>query len=148
MAMKKNIKYWPNVRWLSPFIESVAHLVPIERLSYIKGYKIRRNFEPAQEAQIIKTLPNGKCVITIKVIKYDKRLKKHVNAYIANVLESLAHELAHLTHWEHTSNHFRLQAEIMMKFCNVMDEIGMTDTGVRIDERTERLGDETSGTEE
>jgi len=129
--MARKCKYNDSTRWLEPFVDAVAHLVPIERLNAIKGYKVLKNKEPSQQGQIIMDLASRRFVITIKALKYNKESKCYKNEYIGTVLETLAHELAHTKFWEHDTNHWKLQASIQSEFGNVLERDGIEDTGVR-----------------
>jgi len=130
MGKKRSTKYTKNVKWVKPFIDGISHLVPVEKLDYIRGYKIRKDFEAAQYGQLTK-YSNGRQVLTIKVMDYDKKKKKYVNGYIGNILETLAHETAHLMHWEHTIDHYKLQATIQLAFADIMEKLEIEDTDVR-----------------
>jgi len=53
------------------------------------------------------------------------------------VLITLAHELAHLKHWEHTPEHFKLQTQILARFAKVLKDLGIKDTYQRINKMKE-----------
>jgi hypothetical protein len=129
----KPIKYTTTSAWLAPYVDSVSHLIPIERLSAIKGYKVLKNKEINQQGQIILDLTNKRFTITLRTEKYSKVDKVYRNEYIANVLETLAHELAHMVHWEHTPAHWKLQATIQTEFGTVLDRLNIEDTQVRFE---------------
>ncbi len=127
------IKYNASSAWLAPYVNQVAHLVPVDRLDMVKGYKVLKNKEINQQGQIIMDLATKRFVITLRTEKYSKESKKYKNEFISNVLEVLAHELAHMSHWEHTPAHWKLQATIQAEFGNVLNRQGVKDTQVRFE---------------
>lgn len=133
--MKRKTKYTPNVLWLKPFIESVDHLVPIQHLDYVRGYKICKGFEESQYGAIHKDLSNGRYSITLKVIDYVRSKKQYKYGYMNQILETLAHELAHLGVWEedHSPVHWKLQATILLRFGDVLEKLNIMDTSKRFE---------------
>jgi hypothetical protein len=115
--------YNASAEWLTPFINSVKDLVPLDKLDAIKGYKIKRNYEPGQYGACIKTIATNRYVITLKMKDWSKQDKKYKNATIGGILETLAHELAHLSYWEHTHEHWKLQSRIQLRFSNVIKKL-------------------------
>lgn len=125
------IKLSKNIEWLRPFVNSVAHMVPLDKLKSIKGYRVQKNMEENQDGSLIKY--GGKYFMTIRIQNVPKPPKDmhYKNIRYANLLDTLAHELAHLVHWEHTAEHFRLQAQILLQFSYLLDKVGIEDTSFR-----------------
>jgi hypothetical protein len=135
MHKRSEIYFTPSVKWLEPFIESVSSLIPLERLKRVIGYKVRARLSTTQQAQIIKHLPNGIIVITLRIAKWNHTTNKHEKECIGTILEALAHELSHVLFWEHTPEHFELQSKIQIKFAKVLKKQGITDTGIPYKEK-------------
>lgn len=131
--MARHTKYNDTSIWLRPYINSVAHLIPLDRLDMVKGYKVLKNKEINQHGQIIMDLKTKRFVITLRTMKYSKADRVYKNEYITTVLETCAHELAHMVHWEHTPAHWKLQATIQTEFGHVMEKLGVEDTQVRFE---------------
>ena len=122
------MKYTKNVLWLQPFVESVEHLLPEHRIKIIRGYHVAKGLEEQTFGSTIKE--GRKCSINIR-LKDLVTKRKHSNSRIATVLDTLAHELSHVAHWEHTPEHFLLQAKILVKFARVLKKLNVKDTSLR-----------------
>jgi hypothetical protein len=114
-------KFFNNVKWLEPFFNSAKGLVPLEKVKYVKGYKVvdknARNFGGLLRK-------NYKSYnITLKIFDANDR-----EEFIAVILDTLAHELAHVVHWEHTPDHLKLQAKILVRFATVAKQLDIEDT--------------------
>jgi len=121
------IKYTKNVVWLEDYVNSVSDLVPIEQIKRVIGYKVKIGLNECQDAAIQTANKRGdKFVISIKL--YEQEILKHKPIHIAFVLDSLAHELAHLMYWEHDSHHFKLQARILFRFGMMLKKKNINDT--------------------
>jgi hypothetical protein len=128
--------YSKDLEWLRPYVDSVRKLVPhVEGVDSIKSYRISKLKNESSEAWC--HLQDGRFHIRLKnyyhiVEGRDIKLVTEVKReYVAKVLDSLAHELAHTTEWEHTPRHFRLQALILVQFSLVLEDQGVTDTWAR-----------------
>jgi hypothetical protein len=117
--------------WLEPFVKSVAHLVPLHRINRIRGYSVPIDKGELQDAAI--TLPDKKRKYNINIrIKNNDYIKgKQRNAYTAQILSHLSHELAHIKHWDHSPKHLMLEAKILLKFARVAGTMGIRDLWVR-----------------
>lgn len=132
------IKYSKNLLWLKPFVECAGKHVPINRLKYIRGYKLPLNKDPKAFATLA-TLPGGYFQMNIRTNTVDvKTLKngtfkpvKHREMYLAVMLDTLAHELAHIKHWDHSPEHFILQSKIMVDMGKMLQKLQVPDTYVR-----------------
>lgn len=110
-----NTKFTKNVEWLKPFVKQIGYLAPLSKLQYIRGYKVRKGLNELAWASITKYSAN-RYTISLRVESLVKNGRKHKPSTIETTLLSLAHELAHLKHWEHTPEHFKLQARIISRF--------------------------------
>ena len=133
------IRYKRNAHWLKPYVSSVAHLVPVHRVTEIIGFKVPLNKRDNTSAQIT-MFGNGSCKITINLFnhaivslgnqKFKKIFFRHEN--IETVLMALAHELAHLKVWEHTPAHLELTAKILRVFAKTAAKQNVLDTSHRL----------------
>jgi hypothetical protein len=98
-------------------LKKAKDIVPIHRINRIRAYKIPLTKDERQYASL--SLPCGRK-------KYNINIRLSSNNYIENsqgdiceaqILENLAHELAHLIYFDdHGYKHFLLQAKILLKF--------------------------------
>lgn len=127
---KHNIKYTKNVLWLIPFVESASNLVPLHKITHIRGYKVRKR---CQELAYGSTnYADGKYAIQVKIYDLTKR-QEYKGSVISIILDTLAHELAHVkTGFGHSPEHYRLTARINLKFSYILEKYGIIDTSKRI----------------
>jgi WLM domain len=124
-------KYTKNVMWLRPFVESAKTFIPTDKITHIKGYKVRIGH--TEKAQGITTGKKKGCFsINIRMWDITDDGKRHIRRRYYHVLETLAHELAHVTYWEHSPGHFRLTARILERFTEVLEVEGISDTSFRV----------------
>ena len=106
--------------WLRPFFNSAEGLIPLEKITSVKGYAIPLDKSIQSYANIYRT--RGKFKITLNIKENDVLLETQLPKYLGLVLEDFAHELAH-SHkdgWDHDYKHFALTAKVMLKFCKVL----------------------------
>lgn len=130
-----HIKISTSLKWMRPYLEVISDLVPLPRLQKIETMKTPLDRQSQADAIITKT-NNGWYYMRIntwspvwanlgeskfKKIKYTKEP-------LANTLDSLAHELSHMVHWEHKPEHLMLQAQILVRFAKKAQVLGVTDT--------------------
>ena len=120
------MKIAKNVKWIEPFVDAVAHLLPMHRLIQIRGYKVRKGVADICWGSI--TRDDGhKFEINLKIFEKKHKYDKHKRSRYEMVLQTLAHELAHMVHWEHTPDHFEFQSKLMLRFSNVLRKEGIKD---------------------
>jgi len=123
------IKYTKNVLWLKPFVECSSKLIPLNKITNIRGYKVRKGCEELAYGSTI--YKKGKYSINIKthnLVGYSK----YSGSSISIILDTLAHELAHVkTGFEHTPEHYELTARIALKFSQILYKNGIIDTSKR-----------------
>lgn len=127
---ENKIKYQKSMEWFKPFLESVADLVDLGRISHLRGFRVKKGYEEKTYGSAIKY--NRKFSINIKMWSYIKATDSYRRRTLAGVLEILAHELAHIHHWDHSPDHWKLQSQIQLRFTKVFEKFGITDTSVRI----------------
>ena len=116
-----------KLSWVSEYLELVSHLVPLERIRRIasktptykenqlchgiisryyrsKYYKI--TIYTAYQRVKFKRITNKNYELDISIQRYSK----------IDLLQTLAHELAHSVHWDHTVNHKMLELAIQEIF--------------------------------
>ena len=131
--MKHEIKYEKSVLCLKPFVDSVKSLIPFHRIVSIKGYKVRKGLDEKTDGCTWVDDKKRTFVVTLLTYSYVKSKKEHRPKTLHYILDTLAHELAHTVHWEHTYKHYELNAKIALKFAKVIKRLGIKDTGRRFD---------------
>lgn len=118
------MKLSKELTWIAPFLEEVLHLIPLERLTDVRGYRQRRdrNIGSYGGTHTADMLTYN---ITLLTHEWNKKKKKHVLVQEGMVLDTLAHELAHIVYWEHSWEHFNLQVRILHAWINVVREKDM-----------------------
>ncbi len=109
-----------NVKWLEPFFYSAAELIPLEKITSVKGYSVPLDKSIQSYANIYKY--RNKFSITLNIKENDVLLDKQIPKYLGLVLEDFAHELAHASPecWGHDYKHFALTAKVMLRFAKVL----------------------------
>jgi len=128
-----DIQYSKNMRWSKVYVDSAKDLFNHSKVRRIRGYKVSPLHQPAQDASCIS-----------KGNRYDVHVCLNYGTeqrMLEDVLFALAHELAHTVHWDHTSKHLILTAEILRQFALVTIAEQVPDTQLRLvsDHRRLRL---------
>lgn len=113
------MKISKDLRWIEPFLAQVHHLVPLYKLESIRGYKQRWNRNVASFGGT-HTADGDVFNITLHTHVYNKRTNRHEPEAKGLVVDTLAHELAHLVHWEHSWEHFNLQVRILQAWIDIV----------------------------
>jgi hypothetical protein len=102
-----------ELEWMRGYIDTVTHLLPkIRQLKKISSKK--GNKEKWQHFHGLITYFDKKSFrITLYSTYHDMPSDKIVNYSTIDLLQYLAHELAHLEHWDHTPQHKQLECIIM-----------------------------------
>lgn len=127
-------KFHKDVAWLEPYMMAIKDLVPVERIKQVRGFRVSVDKEILTDASIIRATNNKSFVINMRT--HSNYMHTHIQKYefIAEILINFAHECSHLVYWDHTSDHFKLQAKIMTRFAKVMKKLKVEDTYKRIDQ--------------
>ena len=123
--------------WVWPYLLKARQLgIPIWRIKKIKTYYVPHNQEEQQRAQIVRHSGEKKFVITFL---YKYQILKHLGAgvyefdryenaldgyWFEETLHSLAHELAHITHWDHDADRFIQEARLHLGFARLSKKLG------------------------
>jgi hypothetical protein len=118
------MKIVKELEWLRDYITSVSHLLP--RIKQLKKISLRRGSrEYFQHFHGLITYFDKKSFrITLYITYHDSIKDDIVNYSTIDMLEYLAHELAHLEHWDHTTSHKQLQCIILGIFMTKLAEAG------------------------
>lgn len=113
-----------ELEWMRDYISSVTHILPhikqLKRISSKKGNK-----ERFQHCHGLITYFDKKSYrMTLYVTWHDTIKDKIVPYSTIDLLKYLAHELAHLEHWDHTPDHTSLEAIITGIFMVKLKEAG------------------------
>lgn len=128
MTSRKDIRY-THTQFLKPFVDSCTDLIEHNklRLTWVKGYWNPPWVIERQYAACCKH-HNNTVTITILLLETQSQQPMMLNL----ILENLAHELAHIIHWEHTIEHWELTTKILKRFSRVLRSLGIKDTNRRI----------------
>lgn len=126
-----------DLAFLAPYITPAKRLgVPVWRIREIKGYFVQPGKLEQQSAATLKDA-NKKLVVTIlkkHQVWTSKNGKFEVSHYLEAdksyffefSLDSFAHELSHLTHWDHTADRMVLEKKIAYSFACLARKRGYT----------------------
>lgn len=133
LIQENNMYIQKNLKWVEPFLSSVKDLVPLKQIQSIKGYSVPLNKEMNQYASItFNVYGRKKFRINIALKNNHVIINKQKPQFLAAFLQYFAHELSHTKHFEHSPEHFELEAQIMLRFARVLKKSGITDTYKRI----------------
>lgn len=118
------MKISKSLEWTRAYIESVAHLLP--RIKQLKKISSRRGSkEYFQHFHGLITYFDKKSFRITLYITYHETLKDViVNYSTIDILQYLAHELAHLEHWDHTTSHKQLECILLGIFMTKLQQDG------------------------
>lgn len=119
-----------DLAFLAPYLTVAKKVgIPVWRVKEIKGYYVQPDKIERQAAAAIRSdeSPNKKLIITIlkhSQLLQSKRGRFEVIGYsppddpsrFEDILDTLAHELAHVVHWEHTADRYVLEKKIQLAF--------------------------------
>src|SRR5271166_2506128 len=134
-----NIKFSKNVEWLKPFIEGLELLVPIHRVSHVKGYKVKRGLTERAVASTIRCEKTKRYTINIKIKALVNKETEYRDEIIENLLIAVSHELAHIKEWkakgkDHDEDHLQLEARILLHFAKKLNNNGIYNTSNTVKE--------------
>lgn len=121
--MAKKIQIAKKVAWVAPYLECAKHLYPSERLLKITCRSM--NKKTTQVAVATTTTEDNNKTFRIhlllsrqgcKVLKNGKTKMSFRRFTKLEILAHLAHELAHMIHWDHTVERQILESRIIIEF--------------------------------
>ena len=121
-----------NVLFLKPFLKGVGKIVPLAKLTRIKGYRVAKGLEEQKHAGIAQ-YDDETFIITLRIQTLVDKARSHRYDTLEKILVDLSHELAHLKEWDHTHKHFKLQGRIMLHFGKKLRKTGIKDHSIKID---------------
>lgn len=127
--MAKPTFYSKNMLWLKPFVDSVNDLVPTDRIMRIRDYRVRKGLESLAYGS--RLTYGNRYSINIEPATWNKTEKRYIGVTYQVILDTLAHELAHTIHLEHTPEHFQLQSRILLRFSRILKDNGILDHSIR-----------------
>ena len=98
--------------------------VPLRNLVAIKGYRLRYKGQDFTHGCTLRD-SRGRCVITLATHLNVNGKANRRGVYI--MLQTLAHELAHLRVWEHKPDHWLLELQIAAQFAKLLKEWKLKD---------------------
>jgi len=111
-----------DLQWIEEYIESASHLVPgISKLKRITSIHGRKDVQLGCYGQLWK-YKNGHYRMSLYVNYYNFEKKTYLSTM--DIVCTLAHELAHLSWWEHCTNHKKLEATITLIFMGKLKKHG------------------------
>jgi hypothetical protein len=118
------MKIVKELSWVKPFIESVSHLLPnikqLKKISTRRGSKDRwQHFHG-----LITYYDKKSFRITLYMTYHDMPTDIIKDYSTIDLLQYLAHELAHLDHWDHTPDHKHLECIIQGVFMTKLKQEG------------------------
>lgn len=129
-----NVKISEELMWLEPYLKKVSNIVPVHKIEKIVAGKPRVDQIQHCQAQLV-TETNTKTgqiirqYITMNLYYLKarslnplERMKKPYSK--VDLLETLAHELAHFEDIHHTPKHKKLQNKICTIFMNMLEKTG------------------------
>lgn len=140
MNCKRETHYYANAKFLEPFIKSAKGLAPVHKLAVVKGFRVPLEKEAQTDGSLGHNGDGKRFALMIRTHGARTRRTgqksytryKHDRLCWEHVLWTLAHELAHLKHWEHTADHAVLTGKIFTRFARKARDLGIEDLSDRI----------------
>lgn len=113
-----------KLQWVEDYIQSVSHLLP--KIKQLKKISTKTgNKERWQHCHgLITYAGNRNYRITLYLTYHDIPSDKIKKYSTIDLLQYLAHELAHLEHWDHTTDHKQLECIIQGIFMTKLKAAG------------------------
>jgi hypothetical protein len=113
-----------GLEWTRNYVESVSHLLPhlkqLKRISSKKAHKTKW-----QHCHGIITYYDKRHYRITLYLNHHELYSDKIKPYSTiDLLQYLAHELAHLEHWEHTPAHKQLECTILSIFMTILKADG------------------------
>lgn len=118
-----------KLEWLSPYIEEAKKIVPevkkVKKVSCFKFFKDKRcpyygmTIHLGKDKYEIKLNRYYNKIITLSPLKFKKSPYSKID-----ILCTLAHEIAHLVEWDHTPERQRVEAGLVLRFMDMLEDTG------------------------
>lgn len=118
------MKIVKSLEWVRDYINIVSHLLPrIKELKKISSRKANKTY--FQHFHGLITYYDKKSFRITLYITYHDVIKGKIASYSKiDILQYLAHELAHLEHWDHSPQHKQLECVILSVFMTKLQQDG------------------------
>lgn len=122
------IKYNKHSIDLQPFVDDAVGRHRLKgNLIEVRGYLIKKGHKKFSVGSIVRTTYKGNDTYCISVCR--GRVTKNRYEPLENTLTTLAHELAHLDHWDHGQDHWSTMSSIMMNWTDLISKYDYTKGG-------------------
>ena len=133
MDKSVNIEISPELEWVRPYVKMVSSYIPknkkITKIHLCRLQKYKRN----DFWGLCTTPDNRNYAISIykdywsikswsKKPSERKRVAKRFSKL--DILQTLIHEIAHVTHWDHTPARMALECKMMARVCKQLEKEG------------------------
>ena len=123
-------KYQKSVAWLEPFVKAAKGIVPVHKLTQLKGFKVTLDKVEDTDGQTLVDV-NKSVTITLRTHNHIYRANdngthtayRHKPCPTEHMLWTLAHELAHLKEWNHTPTHLKVMSQLLRRFSRVLSQL-------------------------
>jgi len=129
-----SVKISPELKWVIPYLKRASKIVPVEQLEKIIAVKPRLEQIQHCHAQLVTETNTHTNQVKRRYISLNlyyvkshqlKPLKrKKVPFSKIDLLETLAHELAHLIDVKHTPKHKKLENRLCSIFMTMLEQTG------------------------
>lgn len=113
-----------ELEWMREYIDSTSHLLP--KIKQLRKITTKRgNKERWQHCHGLITYFDKKSYRITLYTTYHSLIEDKIKPYSTiDLLQYLAHELAHLEHWDHTPDHKQLECILMSIFMTKLKQSG------------------------
>lgn len=119
-------------KWMKPYFRASKALVSKHRLAKVKSLRTIGIKDDQNTHAIARLTDNGDGTFAITICAYFRRVivkgKKKIFTYSwwsrIDLLSHLAHEVAHLVHWDHTADHKALESDLMSLYMEMLKDSG------------------------
>lgn len=114
-----------DLKWITPYLEAVGHIVPLDKITEIRYYTSRKHHKKEHHKAITHRLANNKsfAIFLRTKLPIDERVPLRYYDQ-EDIMYYLAHELAHVRFWEHTTKHLKLTSKIFKIFTDTTHKLG------------------------